>query len=196
MLHEAQALYGEEVMKSDRAMENEATMIEEMMTGAPKPKPKSAKIVAIGLVLLAVISGCIIVAGVAIQGDIRFATRHEHYAPVIAAIRSHGLKPGEECCYRIDDPADPATLRIVAEPPPRGQGAGTVWARMDRDGQLLVAIETIDRGHMGEFGYFFMDTDTGPKSGEEERSIEGPGREWTLGNYLGDGWWRVSYRLG
>jgi hypothetical protein len=27
------------------------------------------------------------------------------------------------------------------------------------------------------------------------QSIEGPGREWTLDCDLGDGWWRVSYRL-
>ena len=49
-----------------------------------------------------------------------------------------------------------------------------------------------DRGHAGEWGYLYADRGVQMSRGQ---SMEGPGREWTLDCDLGDGWWRVSYRL-
>lgn len=103
------------------------------------------------------------------------------------------MKPGERRQYRLADPDD-AALRLDAESPPprRGEGAGTVWAEKDEQGRVLVAVETIDRGHGGEWGYLYADGSVQVSRGQ---SIEGPGREWTVDCDLGDGWWSVSYRL-
>jgi hypothetical protein len=75
----------------------------------------------------------------------------------------------------------------------RGRGVGTVWVDKDEQGHLLIAIETIDRGHAGEWGYLYADRGVAMSRGQ---STEGPGREWTLDCDLGNGWWSVSYRLG
>jgi hypothetical protein len=127
-------------------------------------------------------------------GDCPRVDDHARYEPVVARIQSLGLKPGERRQYRLDDPGNASTLRLDAgsPPPPRGRGAGTIWVEKDEQGHLLIAIETIDRGHAGEWGYFHGDR--GVKMSREQ-STEGPGREWTLDCDLGDGWWSVSYRL-
>jgi len=119
---------------------------------------------------------------------------HARYEPVVAKIRSIGLKSGERRQYRLDNPGNAATLRLDAESPPplRGEGAGTVWVEKNEQGHLLVAIETIDHGHAGEWGYLYADRGVAMSRGQ---STEGPGREWTLDCDLGNGWWRVSYRL-
>jgi hypothetical protein len=120
---------------------------------------------------------------------------HARYEAIVTRIRSLGLKPGERRQYRLDDPGNASTLRLDAEspPPPRGHGAGTIWVETDEHGHLLIAIETIDSGHAGEWGYLYADRSVKMRRGQ---TTEGPGREWTLECDLGDGWWSVSYRLG
>src|SRR5262245_35222317 len=120
---------------------------------------------------------------------------HARYEPVVAKIRSLGLKPGERREYRLDDPANPATLRPDSESRlrPPGRDAGMIWAEKDEHGRLVIAFETLDRGHGGEWGYLYADRGVPMSRGQ---STEGPGREWTLDCDLGGGWWWVSYRLG
>ena len=122
------------------------------------------------------------------------------YVPVIAAARSLNLKPGEGRIYRLSDPADGTTLRLDHESPERelriGKMVGTVWAEKDEAGRLLVAIETLDHGHGGEFGLLFTDPGAVALKDRDE-TFEGPGnREWNFEEDLGGGWWRVAYRLG
>lgn len=137
------------------------------------------------LLLTVAASGC---------GDCPLFDKHARYEPVVPKIRSLGLKPGERREYRLGDPGNAATLRLDAESPPpeRGQGAGTIWVEKDEQGHLRIAVETVDKGHAGEWGYLYADRGVPMKRGE---STEGPGREWTLDCDLGDGWWSVSYRL-
>jgi len=117
--------------------------------------------------------------------------------PVITAVRKLNLKPGERRCYRLSDPADGTTLRLDQESPePRiGKEAGTVWVERDEAGRLLVAIETLDHGHAGEFGLLFADPGA-VATEDRDDTIPGPGPEWNLEKDLGGGWWRVAYRLG
>jgi hypothetical protein len=119
------------------------------------------------------------------------------YVPVIAAARSLNLKPGEGRIYQISDPADGTTLRLDHEIPERelriGKMVGTVWVEKDEAGRLLVAIETLDHGHGGQFGLFFGDP--GAVLKDRGETFEGPGnREWNLEEDLGGGWWRVGFR--
>lgn len=120
---------------------------------------------------------------------------HTRYEPVIAKIRSLGLKAGERRQFRLADPGKAATLSLTPQSSesPRGQGAGTVWVEKDEQGHLLIAVETVDRGHAGEWGYLYAEPGVALSRGQ---SIERPGREWTLERDLGNGWWAVSYRLG
>lgn len=128
-------------------------------------------------------------------GDCPGVDDHARYEGIVAKIRGLELRAGERKEFRLDRPADATTLRLDAEspPPPRGQGAGTVWAEKDEQGHLLIAVETIDNGHAGEFGYLYTDRGVPMSRGQ---STDGPGREWTLDCELGGGWWSVSYRLG
>ena len=122
---------------------------------------------------------------------------HKQYVPVVEAVRGLELEPGERRRYRLGDPADGTTLRLDRESPEpdRGAGAGIVWAEKDEAGRLLVAIETLDHGHAGEFGLLFADPGAiAPRIYNE--LVHGPGREWNLERDLGGGWWRVAYRLG
>ncbi len=128
-------------------------------------------------------------------GDCPRADDHARYEPVVAKIQSLGLKAGERRQYRLDDPGNVSTLHLDSDSrsPLRGQGAGTVWVEKDKQGHLLIAIERLDRGHAGEWGYLHADRGVKLSRGQ---STEGPGREWTLDCDLGNGWWSVSYRLG
>lgn len=122
---------------------------------------------------------------------------HKQYVPVVTAVRHLDLKPGERRCYRLSDPADGTTLRLDRESPEPviGEGAGIVWVEKDEAGRLLVAIETLDHGHAGEYGLLFADP--GAVTSRTYRElVDGPGREWNLERDLGGGWWRVAYRLG
>ncbi len=119
------------------------------------------------------------------------------YAAIVERIRGLHLAAGQRRRFRLANPADPATLREDTSRygPGIGKGAGTVWVETDAAGKLLVAIETDDQGHAGEFGYLFADAGAlGPD--QRDSSVEGPGLEWTLDRSWGGGWWSVSYRLG
>ena len=140
----------------------------------------------------------IVILGLAICAsceDRSLVDDHARYEPVVAKIRSLGLKASERRQYHLDDPGNAATLSLDAQTsqPPRGRGAGTVWVEKDEQGHLLIAVETVDRGHAGEWGYLYADQGVAMSRGQ---SVEGPGREWTLERDLGNGWWTVSYRLG
>lgn len=120
------------------------------------------------------------------------------YVPVITAVRNLNLKPGERRVYRLSDPADGRTLRLDQEGPELriGKCAGVVWVEKDEAGRLLVAVETLDHGHGGEFGLLFADPGAVALKDRDE-TFEGPGnREWNFEEDLGGGWWRVAYRMG
>jgi hypothetical protein len=149
---------------------------------------KTVKLIAIGLAALA-LSACCWEKG--------RCPDSKPYLPVITAVRSLDLKPGERRRYRLSDPADGTTLHLDRESPESviGKGAGVVWVERDEAGRLLVAIETLDDGHAGEFGLLFADPGA-LAPGNRDELMEGPGREWNLERDLGGGWWRVAYRLG
>jgi hypothetical protein len=164
--------------------------------GAPRLR-RATQGIALGLAALAVLAvGAILMDVLGREGRVLAAPRGR-YVPVVAKIRSLHLAPGERRRFRLTDPADPATLREDAAGygPPIGRGAGTIWAENDASGRLFVAIETVDHGHAGEYGYLYADAGA---LGPERRgsSVEGPGREWTLERCWSGGWWTVSYRLG
>jgi hypothetical protein len=152
--------------------------------------------VALGLGLAVLAAGAILMA-VLKQGSLYVPAPQARYVPIVARIRSLYLAAGERRRFRLVDPADPATLREDTSRygPMIGQGAGTVWAERDAAGRLLVAIETVDHGHAGEFGYLYAEAGALGSEGRDS-SVDGPGPEWTLDRYWGDGWWSVSYRLG
>lgn len=162
----------------------------------PRPR-RAARAVGLGIAALGILAAGAILMDVLGEESFLVSRPHGRYVPVLAKIRSLQLAPGERRRFRLTDLADPATLREDTSEygPLIGQGAGTVWAERDAAGCLFVAVEIVDHGHAGEFGYLYAD----PGSlGLEKRgsSVEGPGREWTLERYLGDGWWSISYRLG
>jgi hypothetical protein len=112
--------------------------------------------------------------------------------PVIALIREEKLEPGRVHRFRLDDELSPKSLRRLKgdERIMRGQGRGLVWAEVKPEGELRVAIETVDRGHAGEWGFLYSD---GPVTTAD---IDELGREWHLESEITTNWWIIHYDLG
>jgi hypothetical protein len=177
-----------EIMKVPWATGPAATQTAQERLAPGREATKAVMLIAIGLAALA-LSACCLEKG--------RCPDSKPYVPVITAVRSLHLKLGERRSYRLSNPADGTTLRLDQESPDPmiGKGAGAVWVERDEAGRLLVAIETLDHGHAGEFGLLFADA--GAIAAEDrDETIPGPGREWNLERDLGGGWWRVAYRLG
>jgi hypothetical protein len=166
------------------------------MQGAARSR-RAATGVALGIAALGFLAAGAILMDAAAREGLALSPSGGRYMTVVAKVRSLHLPPGARRRFRLAGPSDPAILRedMSRYGPLIGQGAGTVWAEKDAAGRLLVAIETMDHGHAGELGYVYADA--GALGGEKQgSSVEGPGREWTLDRYWGEGWWSVSYRLG
>lgn len=119
---------------------------------------------------------------------------------VVARARALAIAPGETRELRLDDLADPGTLRLrrPGEVAARGQGAGDVWAKKSADGTLVVVIETRDLGHAGEYGFAYSETPLAPSPfAGEWLSLDVPGRlSLVLPRMrIDDHWWEVVYNL-
>ncbi len=81
-----------------------------------------------------------------------------HFEAVVAQVRSMSLPVGEEVKLRLDDPSDPASLRLAKQGGmPFHYGEGNVWAELGAGGALKVVIETRDLGHAGHYGFAYSD---------------------------------------
>lgn len=94
--------------------------------------------------------------------------------------------------YHISDFGDPATM-VELSPTDltgRGEGAGNIWVFKSAD-NLVIFIETNDRGHAGEFGYAYSQNGTVPVWDHDNW-----GELWTIDEQITDHWWKISFRLG
>jgi hypothetical protein len=123
-----------------------------------------------------------------------------HFEAVVAQVRSVSPTVGEDVQFRLDDPSEPASLRIRKpnETFVRGQGVGNVWGRVTPNGALKVVIETRDLGHAGEFGFAYSDAPLSAKPfGGDWFFLDVPGRiNLVLPKMrIDDNWWEVLYNL-
>lgn len=72
----------------------------------------------------------------------------------------------------------------------RGEGSGLVWVHR-ANGRTCVWIETVDRGHVGEWGYAWSSDGTPP-----DWPYDAWGERWSLVTQLDAHWWTIEYRLG
>src|SRR3954470_20834999 len=80
----------------------------ESLQGAAKPKPKSAKVVAVGLLVLAALAGAFDIVATMMVGDVRFAVRSGNYEPLVGRIKTYyvDLNPETLLRFRLDNPRD------------------------------------------------------------------------------------------
>lgn len=157
------------------------------------------------------ISLCVLTLGLGIGVLIRFSPLYitlrqnpgwfhqAHYEAVVAQVRSMHLEAGIETALRLDDPADPKSLRKVKpdESFRRGAGVGNVWA-ISKNGKLKVVIETQDLGHAGEYGFAYSDEVLSLQPfGEHWYTLDVPGKIniVQLDMKIDDHWWKVAYNL-
>lgn len=116
----------------------------------------------------------------------------EKYDVIIAKVKTFSIAANETKRFRITDFDDVETLEEIGadEVGGRGQGTGLVWVHKTAN-DLIVYIETEDRGHGGEFGYAYSEAGERPGwPGEEGPSF------WSLDEQVDGNWWKVSYLLG
>ena len=99
---------------------------------------------------------------------------------------------GELGRYYLRDFDDRGTLQAV---PPghesmRGEGRGRVWVYRTAS-NLEVFIETLDRGHAGEYGLAYSENGSPPRWRHDEW-----GDRWSVGRQIDEHWWLISYELG
>jgi hypothetical protein len=119
---------------------------------------------------------------------------------VVEMVRTLDLKPGEVRALRLDDPADPSSLRT--SPPgeqfARGRGAGNVWAEKTAAGGLKVVVETRDLGHAGEYGFAYTDAPLAlTPLAEGWSTVDVPGHMNIVrpSMQIDEHWWEVVYNL-
>jgi len=122
-----------------------------------------------------------------------------HFNAVVDQVRAMSFVSGREIQLRLDDPADPKSLRLVKpeETFPRGSGAGRVWAKVN-DNKLVVVIETSDLGHAGEYGFAYSDVPLSSRPfGGGWFTIDAPGHIHLVkpSMKIDDHWWEVVYNL-
>ena len=137
--------------------------------------------------------------GSALRVKLGFFDR-KHYEAVVAQVRTMSPAAGGEIQLRLDDPADPASLRKLkpGEFFHRGDGAGNVWARVAPDGKLKVVIQTRDLGHAGEHGFAYSDVPLTPTAWTGAWSfLDVPGRLQLVqpDMKIDDHWWKVLNNL-
>jgi hypothetical protein len=149
--------------------------------------------------LIVVFGVALIVIGIGYAAPFLFIANpgpfdRSRFEAIVAAVRALGLKAGKLAELRLDDFADPKTLRPIkaGEVFERGQGAGCIWAEVTADGALRLSIETRDRGHAGEYGFAYSDTPLTSSGG----TIDVPGLCYADPSMQIDAhWWKVEYRL-
>jgi hypothetical protein len=125
--------------------------------------------------------------------------RHRFEA-VVAEVRRRPLPAGQQVALRLDDPAEPRSLRLVGDDEDlvRGRGAGLVWAERTNEGHLKVVIETRDAGHAGEYGFAFSEVPLkAVPLGTDWFTVDVPGRLTIVGAdaQVDEHWWTVLNNL-
>ncbi|MGO8688034.1 MAG: hypothetical protein ACLQLG_00215 [Thermoguttaceae bacterium] len=115
---------------------------------------------------------------------------------IVQQVKTIRLRPGEKLELRLDDLANPKSLRKLKpnEIFP-GQGDGSVWAEVTADGKLKVVIETKDLGHAGSYGYAY--TEAGPpKQVTDWGGYDLPGPLCGVDKKVAEHWWAVKNPMG
>ena len=112
-------------------------------------------------------------------------------------MRAVGIRPGEKLELRLDDLANPKSLRKFKpnEVLQGGDGAGLVWAEMTPEGKLKVVIETKDLGHAGYYGYAYTEA-APPKQVTDWGGYDLPGPLNGVDKKIDDHWWAVENPMG
>jgi hypothetical protein len=118
------------------------------------------------------------------------------FAAIVQQVQVIGIQPGEELELRLDDMANPKSLRKVKpnEIFDRGSGAGSVWAERTADGKLKVVIETRDVGHAGTYGFAYTEASP-PTQMTDWDAYDLPGPVNHVDKKIDDHWWAVQNPL-
>lgn len=126
------------------------------------------------------------------HGAFEFRMHRERYEEMVKTIEAFHFSQNELGRYQfhnLDNPDLAQRLHPEDEIVP-GQCAGMVWA-LQVDGSLRVWIETVDRGHAGEWGYAYS-SDGKPPVWNADLF----GEHWFLGKQLDAHWWMIYFDLG
>lgn len=112
------------------------------------------------------------------------------YEPIVDQIEAMNLPEGQLKKFKVADFENPeVVLATETEKPVRGQGKGMIWAAK-LSGELVIFIETEDKGHAGEYGVAYSEN-----GGVPAWDHDAWGEFWTTGKQLNTQWWEISYRL-
>lgn len=166
-------------------------------------KQRTKRFLAIGLVFLLLVFIAVVAVfrtplGIVLRQNPGYFDR-VHLKAVVDQVRVMSIAPDREIQLRLDNPADPKSLRLVkpGETFPRGSGAGCVWAKVNDD-KLVVVIETNDLGHAGEYGFAYSDVPLPSRPfGDDWFTIEAPGPINLVqpDMKIDDHWWKVLNNL-
>lgn len=166
-----------------------------------KQRTKALAVIGLGctlLVLVALVAAYTTPLGIFLRQNSGYFDR-AHFNAVVDQVRAMPLAPGREVRLRLDNPAEPKSLRLVKpdETFSRGSGAGCVWAKINNE-KLVVVIETSDLGHAGEYGFAYSDVPLSTTPfGSGWLTIDAPGHINLVKPEMkiDDHWWKVVYNL-
>ncbi|MDB5034522.1 MAG: hypothetical protein JWQ98_1763 [Chlorobi bacterium] len=162
------------------------------MENEPAEKPSGRGlgtiIVLAGLVIGIGLAGLIMRDPATSPGTIDFTLRQRQYQGMVTKILAHNLRPGDRKRFRAR--GDMLTELAPADTIVSGKGDGMIWAESSMRGILMVVIETADKGHGKEYGYFYS---SGPAADGQPSwpAIELGDREWYVDSQLNGNWWSI-----
>ncbi|MEO5929101.1 MAG: hypothetical protein ABIR47_04145 [Candidatus Kapaibacterium sp.] len=160
------------------------------MENKPAEKPSGrglGTIIALaGLILGIGLAGVLMRDPATSPGTIDFTLRQRRYQKIVTDILAYHLQPGDQKRFR----ARGDTLTEIAAADTVTSGEGMVWAEIAKRGMLMVVIETVDKGHGKESGYFYS---SGPAAdGQPEWPLIALGdHKWYADTQLNGNWWSV-----
>jgi hypothetical protein len=107
---------------------------------------------------------------------------------VVALVRALNLPPGKEHFLSVDSLENPTMVRPYTDH--RGH---RVWAETGPSGKLSMAIETVDHGHAGHFGFAYSDEPLTLLKGTYGDFVSVPGSLSVAypDGRIDDHWWQV-----
>ena len=121
----------------------------------------------------------------------------ELFEAVVAEVRTMNLTPGRVYEFKLEDLSDAKSLRRLksGSEDARESREGYVWAEVTPAGNLKVVIETHDLGHLGSYGFAYLDAALSPQpdsGGWYWLDVPGPLNQVLPDMKIDEHWWKVQ----
>ncbi len=115
----------------------------------------------------------------------------KEYDNIVVKIKSFEIPVGQLVRYKIADFSNTSTIKKLPDNYIAGRGTekGHIWAFKTKQ-NLLIFIETEDKGHAGQYGVTYSENGQTPLWNNDEW-----GEFWSTGEKINEHWWKIYFNV-